>query len=261
MQIARRLAKELEEQPGFEPLLIRDSDRFISLRGRTEAARKAQADFFVSIHADAFRNELARGATVYALSQKGATDEAAARLAQRENAADLIGGVSLAAQDDMIATVLLDLSQSAAISASLVAGERILHELGAVTRLRKTQVQQAGFTVLKSPDIPSVLIETAYLSNPDEEAALRRADHQQKLAGALRAGIVTYFADNPPPGTYLARNPDVVPKTPVRHSVSRGETLSGIAERYRVSLRRLMNSNRLKNDRIRIGQVLTIPRG
>jgi len=261
VQIARRLAAELEEQPGFKPLLIRDSDRFISLRERMEAARGAEADFFISIHAEAFRNEQARGATVYALSQKGATDEAAARLAQRENAADLIGGVSLAAQDDVIATVLLDLSQSAAISASLSAGERILDELGAVTRLRKVEVQQAGFTVLKSPDIPSILIETAYLSNPAEEAALKSSDHQARLARALRAGIVGYFADNPPPGSYLARNPDAIPRGPMHHSVTSGETLSGIAERYRVSLDRLMHSNSLKSDHIRIGQVLTIPRG
>jgi N-acetylmuramoyl-L-alanine amidase len=261
LQIARRLASELEQYPGFEPLLVRNGDAFLTLRGRTEIARRAAADFFISIHADAYRNEMARGATIYALSQKGATDEAAQRLADRENAADLIGGVSLSEQDQMIATVLLDLTQSAAISASLSAGDDIIRELSAVARLRKSTVQQAGFTVLKSPDIPSILVETAYLSNPNEEAALRSADHQSKLARALSKGIVRYFYDNPPPDTYVAMNADATPREPVRHSVTRGETLSGIAQRYRVSLDRLRISNQLKSDRIRIGQVLMIPRG
>lgn len=261
MQIARRMMTELEAQPGFKPILVRTSDSFISLRERTEIARRAQADFFVSIHADAYSGTAARGATVYVLSQKGASDEAGRRLAERENGSDLIGGVSLADQESDIAGVILDITQTAALSASITASERILGALGTVTELRKSQVQHAGFTVLKSPDIPSVLIETAYLSNPSEEAALKSADHQAKLARALSNGIVEYFYENPPPGSYLARNPQAEPREPVRHAVARGETLSGIAQRYRVSLDRLINSNQLKNDRIRIGQVLTIPRG
>lgn len=261
MQIARRMMTELEAQPGFRPVLVRSSDSFISLRERTEIARRAQADFFVSIHADAYSSTAARGATVYVLSQKGASDEAGRRLAERENGADLIGGVSLADQDSDIASVILDITQTAALSASISAGQNILDELGGVTALRKTQVQHAGFTVLKSPDIPSVLIETAYLSNPTEEAALRSAEHQAKLARAMSSGIVSYFYENPPPGSYLAMNPQALPREPVRHAVARGETLSGIAQRYRVSIDRLISSNQLKNDRIRIGQVLTIPRG
>jgi N-acetylmuramoyl-L-alanine amidase len=261
MQIARRMVTELEAQPGFAPVLVRTADSFISLRERTEIARRAQADFFVSIHADAYSSAAARGATVYVLSQKGASDEAGRRLAARENGADLIGGVSLADQDTDIASVILDITQTAALSASIAAGESILGKLGRVTQIRKAQVQQAGFVVLKSPDIPSVLIETAYLSNPNDEAALKSSDHQAKLARALSEGIVAYFFENPPPGSYLAMNPQALPREPVRHAVVRGETLSGIAERYRVSLDRLINSNQLKNDRIRIGQVLTIPRG
>lgn len=261
MQIARRLARELEAQPGFRPMLVRDSDTFISLRERTRRARGAAADFFISIHADAFSDSRARGATVYVLSEKGATDEAGRRLAQRENDADLIGGVSLAAQESDIAPVILDITQTASLSASLAAAEDIIDQLGAVTRLRKNVVQQAGFVVLKAPDIPSVLIETAYLSNPAEEAALSSSEHQSKLARALSAGIVSYFFENPPPGSYLAMNPDLKPLEPMRHAVARGETLSQIAERYRVSLRSLISSNALKSDRIRIGQVLTIPRG
>jgi N-acetylmuramoyl-L-alanine amidase len=260
MQIAQRLAQELEAQPGFKPLLVRSSDAFVSLRERTEIARRAEADFFVSIHADAYRNTTARGATVYVLSPKGASDEAGRRLAERENGADLIGGVSLADQESDIASVILDITQTAAISASISAAEDIMRELGSVTRLRKADVQQAGFVVLKSPDIPSVLIETAYLSNPSEADALKSANHQAKLARALSGGIVRYFFENPPPGTYLALNPDVKPLDPVRHSVARGETLSAIAQRYQVTIDRIIVSNQLKNDRIRIGQVLTIPR-
>lgn len=261
MEIARRLATEIDAQPGFTPLLIRDRDTFVSLRERTQRARDAEADFFVSVHADAFADSRARGATVYVLSEKGASDEAGRRLAQRENEADLIGGVSLADQQSDIAPVILDITQTASLSASIAAAEKIISQLGTVTRLRKSEVQQAGFVVLKAPDIPSVLIETAYLSNPREEAALRSSEHQARLARALSAGIINYFFDNPPPGTYLAMNPDLTPREPMRHAVASGETLSQIAERYRVSLSRLMNSNALNSDRIRIGQVLMIPRG
>lgn len=261
MQIARRLASVIDNQPGFTSLLIRDSDSFVSLRERTQRARDAHADFFVSIHADAFRDVRARGATVYVLSQKGASDEAGRQLAERENGADLIGGISLADHESDIAPVILDITQTASLSASLAAAEDIISQLGTVARLRKRDVQQAGFVVLKAPDIPSVLIETAYLSNPGEEAALRSSDHQSKLAVALGSGIINYFFENPPPGTYLAMNPNLKPLEPMRHAVTRGETLSEIADRYRISLTRLKRSNALTSDRIRIGQVLTIPRG
>jgi len=261
MQIARRLARELDAQPGFRPLLIRDTDTFVSLRDRTQRARTAAADFFISIHADAFSDSRARGATVYVLSEKGASDEAGRRLARRENEADLIGGVSLADQESDIAPVILDITQTASLSASLSAAEKIISQLGTVTQLRKRNVQQAGFVVLKAPDIPSVLIETAYLSNPTEEAALSSSAHQGKLARALGAGIVNYFFENPPPGTRLAMNPDLRPREPMRHAVERGETLSQIAERYRVTIDSLISFNALDSDRIRIGQVLTIPRG
>lgn len=261
MQIARRLETELKTYPGFRPVLVRSNDTFLSLRERTTRAREAEADLFVSIHADAYSDSRARGATVYVLSEKGASDEAGRRLAQRENEADLVGGVSLAEQDSDIASVILDITQSAAISASMSAADNIIDELGSVTRMRKTDVQHAGFVVLKSPDIPSLLIETAYLSNPKEEAELRSAGHQTKLAEALASGIARYFFENPPPGSYLAMHPEVVPSELTRHNVSHGETLSQIAQRYRISVDRLINSNQLKNDRIRTGQVLTIPRG
>ncbi|HEY8522065.1 MAG TPA: N-acetylmuramoyl-L-alanine amidase [Gammaproteobacteria bacterium] len=271
LAIARKLADEIRAQPGMRPVMIRDGDYLVSHRRRMQIAREAGADFFISIHADSYRDASAKGVTVYALSEKGATDEAALLVAHRENA-ELRGGVSLADKDQVLARVLVDLSQGAALSASAAAAERLLRRLGAVTTLRKTQVQRAPFLVLKSPDIPSLLIETGYISNPREEALLRDPDHQAKLARAMRAGIVDYFRANPVPGTYFAdreepavpvaaRTADMRAGEPIRHVIARGETLSGIAERYRVTTTSLKRSNRLRSDVIRVGQVLTIPQG
>jgi len=261
LQVARRLADQVHAQAGMQPMLVRNGDYFVSLRERTELARRAEADLFVSVHADAFRDDRARGATVYALSSKGATDEAARRLAERENASDLIGGVSLSDKDQLLARVLLDLSQSAAISASTAAGQRVIERLDAVTTLRKPTVQRAPFLVLKSPDIPSLLIETAYISNPGEETALSDGRYQVQLARAIHDGIVDYFRTNPPPGSYLAQHPPPQSRSSMYHVISRGETLSGIADRYDVSLSVLRQLNKLSGDIIRIGQVLTIPAG
>jgi N-acetylmuramoyl-L-alanine amidase len=262
LAIARRLAEEIQRDPGLQPVLIRNGDYFLSLRRRIEIAHAAQADLFISIHADAYHDSRARGATVYALSQKGASDEAARRLAERENAADLIGGVSLADKDHVLAQVLLDLSQNAAISASTAVGERVIRRLNNVTPMRRTEVQAAPFLVLKSPDIPSLLIETAYISNPNEEQALHDPAHQQRLARAIYAGIVDYFMANPPPGSHIALVPRTAPATePVRHVIGPGETLSGIAARYRVSVAAIRRSNSLNSDVVRTGQVLTIPPG
>jgi len=257
--IARRVAEELDAQPGMHAVLVRSGDYFVPLRKRIEIAHAAQADFFMSIHADAYRDTSATGATVYVLNEKGASDEAALRLAQRENASDLIGGVSLADTDQTLARVLLDLSQNAALSASTAAGQRLIKKMSAVTPMRRMQVQQAPFLVLKSPDIPSVLVETAYISNPREEASLRSPDYQASLARALREGIVDYFTANPPQGSYFAHTPE--PPQPTTHHVTRGETLSEIAERYRVSTTTLRRSNSLKTDSVYVGQVLTIPPG
>jgi len=261
LAIARRLATEVNAQPGMRAVLVRNGDYFVPHRKRMEIAHGAQADFFISIHADSYRDSSAKGATVYVLSEKGASDEASSLLAQRENASDLIGGVSLADTDQLLARVLLDLSQSAALSASTAAGQRLIRRMSTITAMRKMQVQQAPFLVLKSPDIPSVLVETAYISNPREEASLRSAEHQAELAQALREGIVDYFAANPPQGSYFASRTSQPPRGAVRHIIARGETLSGIAVRYRVSAASLRRSNSLKGDSIRIGQVLTIPPG
>lgn len=259
LSISRQLAREVDSVPGMRALLIRDDDFYVAHRERMAIAHRAEADFFVSVHADAAHNSRARGATVYALSTKRASDEAARRLAERENASDLIGGVSLSDKDPVLARVLLDLSQSAAIGASTTAGEHIIGELGAVTRMRRTRVQHAPFIVLTSPDIPSLLIETGYISNPGEESILRASSHQARIAKALSDGIVGYFRSNPPPGTHFAMNP--LPPRPARHVISRGETLSQIAARYRVSLARLRQANNIRGDRIHAGQVLTIPTG
>jgi N-acetylmuramoyl-L-alanine amidase len=257
--IARRVAEELDAQPGMHAVLVRSGDYFVPLRKRIEIAHAAQADFFMSIHADSYRDTSATGATVYVLNEKGATDEAALLLARRENESDLIGGVSLADTDQTLARVLLDLSQNAALSASTAAGQRLIKKMSAVTPMRRTTVQQAPFLVLKSPDIPSVLVETAYISNPREEASLRNPQYQASLARALSDGIVDYFTANPPQGSYFAHSAE--PPQPTMHHVARGETLSEIAERYRVSTASLRRSNSLKTDSVRVGQVLTIPPG
>ena len=257
--ISKRLARQVDAEPGMRAALIRSGDYFLPLRARMEKARQAKADFFVSIHADAFRTIDARGATVYVLSEKGASDEASRRLAERENASDLVGGVSLKDKDQLLAKVLLDLSQNAALNASTTAGEEVIKSLRGVTRVRKVRVQQAPFLVLKSPDIPSILIETGYISNPQQESELASASHQEALAKAIHTGIKRYFYTNPPPGTYVARAA-VQRAKPLRHVIARGDTLSEIAERYGVAVTQIRSANRLRNDRIVIGQVLTIPR-
>jgi N-acetylmuramoyl-L-alanine amidase len=205
LDIARELAARIDAEPGMRAVLTRDGDYFLSLRDRMRRARARKADLFVSIHADSIRDRDVSGSSVYVLSERGATSEAARWLAERENAADLIGGVKLDDKDDMLASVLLDLSQTASISASMEAAQRVLDSLDRVGEVRKTRVQQAGFIVLKSPDIPSMLVETAYISNAGDERRLRGEPHRRKLAQAIFAGISRYFEQNPPDGTRLAR--------------------------------------------------------
>src|SRR6266700_6186249 len=198
LAIARALAQRVNGEPGMRAALTRDGDYFVPLRDRMRRARAHQADLFVSIHADAIRDRSVDGSSVYILSPRGATDEASRWLAERENASDLIGGVSLDDKGDVLASVLLDLSQSASLSASQVAAERVLRQLNRVGEVRKPQVQQARFMVLKSPDIPSMLVETAYISNPQEERRLRGTGQQAKLAAAIHQGVHDYFYANPP---------------------------------------------------------------
>jgi N-acetylmuramoyl-L-alanine amidase len=205
LAIARLLKQRIDGEPGMRAMLTRDGDYFVPLRDRMRRARAAQADLFVSIHADSIRDRSVDGSSVYILSQRGATDEASRWLAERENASDLIGGVSLDDKSDVLASVLLDLSQSASLTASHAAAEHVLRQLNNVGEVRKPQVQEARFMVLKSPDIPSMLVETAYISNPQEEQRLRGAVHQAKLAGAIHQGVRAYFYSDPPAGTRIAQ--------------------------------------------------------
>ena len=241
----------------MKAVLIRNSDIYIDHRERTAIARRNKADLFVSIHADAVDDRRAHGASVYALSLKGASDEAARQLARRENAS--VGGVSLEDKDDVLASVLLDLSQNAALSASLDVGNQVAKEMGTITKMHRKTVQQAGFLVLKSPDLPSILVESAYISNPSEEKKLRDKGYQVRLSNAVLAGIRNYFYTNPPPDTQIAMDLRREPTRQVRHVVSRGDTVSEIAERYNVSKASIRRANKLSNDKIRIGQTLSIP--
>ena len=205
LAIAKELALRVNAEPGMKAVLTRNGDYFVPLRDRMRRARAQKADLFVSIHADSIRDRRIDGSSVYILSQRGATDEASRWLAERENASDLIGGVSLDDKDDVLASVLLDLSQSASLSASQAAAQRVLHQLNQAVEVRKHQVQQARFMVLKSPDIPSMLVETAYISNPQEEMRLRTPAQQARLAGAIHRGVHDYFYANPPMGTRIAQ--------------------------------------------------------
>jgi N-acetylmuramoyl-L-alanine amidase len=256
LAISRKLAKLVQKEPGMRAVLIRDGDYFIPLRKRMRLARKHKADLFVSIHADAFRDRRVRGSSVYTLSHRGASSEAAKWLAEKENSADLIGGIDLSENDNLLATVLLDMTQNATMEHSRVAAKKVLANLKSVGAVHKGSVQKAGFVVLKSPDIPSMLVETAFISNPAEEKRLRSNAHQAKLAKAILGGVKSYFKSYPPPGTRLARQ---VGSSSKRHVINSGDTLLEIAKQYDVSLSSLRSANRLEDDRIRVGQVLTIP--
>ena len=205
LAVARRLVAALQREPGMRGYLVRDGDHFVDLRQRMMRARKAGADLFVSIHADAAYNRAAAGSSVYILSTRGASSEAARWLADRENAADLAGGVELDKVDPTVASVLMDLSQGDTITSSDRAARLVLGELDRIGNVHKREVQSAGFMVLKSPDIPSMLVETAFISHPAEEIRLADPEHQQRLAEAIQNGLRTYFYNNPPPGTRVAQ--------------------------------------------------------
>jgi len=198
LAVAKRLRAKIEAEPNMRAVLTRDSDFFVPLHARVQKARRIQSDLFVSIHADAFVRPDANGSSVFVLSESGASSSAARYLAQKENAADLIGGVNLDVKDPILARTLLDLSQTATINDSLKLGKAVLGELGGINRLHKASVEQAGFAVLKAPDIPSILVETAFISNPEEEKRLNDDAYQDKMAEAIFSGIKKYLAKNPP---------------------------------------------------------------
>ncbi len=261
LAIARELKKLIDREPGMHGVLTRKGDYFVELRERIQLARKFHADFFVSIHADAFKNRKARGSSVFVLSRRGASSEAARWLAAKENAADLVGGVTLDDKDDVLASVLLDLAQSGSLAASIRAASRVQKEMGRIGRLHGKKVQNAGFVVLKSPDIPSILVETGFISNPEEERKLSSSAYQKQVAQAVFKGLRSYFKAEPPPGTRLALMKHQKKPEPVggKYVIRSGDTLSGIAQRHRVSVAALRSENSITSDRIRVGQVLRIP--
>ncbi len=259
LAVAKKLAERINAEPGMRAVLTRTGDYFVPFRERIRRARVQQADLFVSVHADAFINREVRGSSVYVLSTRRASNEAARWLAERENAADLIGGVSLDDKSDVLASVLLDLSQNASISASRDAAARVLAELDHVGRLKKSEVQHASLIVLTSPDVPSMLVETAFISNPEEERKLRDPGHQAELAGAIHAGVRRYFYDNPPPGSRIAVLAARASGQALRHVVSPGETLGDVAGRYAVSVDDLRQKNRIAGETVASGTILEIP--
>lgn len=282
LAIANELKRLLKNQPGFRPFMVRSGDYYIGLRDRTAKARKANADFFVSIHADAFKHPSANGSSVFVLSERGATSEAARWLADKENESDLIGGVSLEDKEDHLAMTLLDLSMTAKRNSSVQLGSNILGYMGKVSKLHKKQVEEAAFVVLKAPDMPALLVETGFISNPKEAKKLAGRRYQKKMAKAIFNGINKYFRAHPPRGTLLASynsNSALAGKASTRgnssswksvsgaasgkryrtYVIRRGDTLSDIAQRQKTTMSTLRRLNKLKSDRLRIGQKLKIP--
>jgi len=263
LRMAKTLAALINEQPGYTAKLTRTGDYYIGLRNRTILARKYNADLFVSVHADAFRTPQPKGASVFALSQRGATSETARWLARSENRSDLIGGagsLSLEGRDDLLAGVLLDLSMTASINASLGVGSSVLGELGQVAELHKPGVEQAAFAVLKSPDIPSILVEAGFISNPTEEKNLSTDWYRSRLANAIMAGIDDYFQTTPPPGTLLAwKKRNGGSNAVSQYQIQRGDTLSAVARENQVTVNELMRFNGMNDDRVMVGQTIRIP--
>lgn len=256
-EIAKKLTSLINKQPGMKAIMVRKGDYFVPLRERMKIARKANADLFVSIHADAFKNSNVTGASVFTLSTHGANKEAQKwlGLAKHENAVDLIGGINLNDKDDMLASILLDLSQAASLDISQLVAKDVLRNFGQIGELHSKTVQKAEFMVLKSPDIPSILVETAFISNPKEERRLKSAQYQLKIANAIHKGIASYAKKH-----MVALNTMVSDMS--SHKISRGETLLGIALQYGITLDQLKRANSvLKGNNIKAGQVLSIPVG
>lgn len=263
LSISRAIFERLQTIPGYQPVMIRDGDYYVRLQQRPQLARKNRADIFLSIHADSFRTQRAEGVTVYALSQTTAEDENIRRVTEKENSADLLGGAagdtSLREFEDDLALTLLDISMAWSIEQSMIAGQHILSAVGGVARLRRDEPQQGNLWVLRSPDIPSLLIETGYLSNPDEARQLASSSYQQRLADAIVNGVMSYFYERPPEGTTVAWQKANGQWPTGEYIVSRGDSLSEIAERFNVSLASLKASNRLTGNVIQVGQRLVIP--
>ncbi len=253
LQIAKKLQKMINQEKGLKAILIRKGDYYVDLRKRMELARKSRADLFISIHADAFKKASARGSSVYVVSKRGASNEIARWLAHSENNSDLVGGVKLDNKDSVLAGVLIDLSQSVAKEASFKVATAVYNAMKKINKMHASKVQKAGFIVLKSPDIPSILVETAFISNPIEEKNLRSRRHQKKIAKAIFSGIKKYFKANPPLETLWA-----VQKK-FHYKVRSGDSLSKLALRYHVSQKAIKQLNHLKTNQLQIGQKIWIP--
>lgn len=270
LAISKKLQKLIDANPVMQSRLVRTGDYFVKLHKRRQIARDVKSDMFISIHADAFTKKSARGFSVFALSQRGATSAMARAIAAKENAADLIGGVSLKDKDDVVAKVLVDLSMTNTISESLNFGGRVLKKLGKVGKLHSKRVEQAGFAVLKSPDIPSILVETGFITNPTEEKNLTSDWYQQKVAQAIYEAIDEYYQQTPHYANAKYASPSITSggsrntaskasSKPTKHKVVRGDSLSKIAQRYGVSMRSIKRLNKLKSNTVMLGQRLKIP--
>ena len=250
LKIAKELEQLIKRERGMTPLMVRTGDYYIGLKERVKKAQIAQADLFISIHADAFKNGKARGTSVFILSERGASSDLASFLADSENSADLSGGVS-STNDDLLNMVLADMVKNSTLEDSHQVASKVLAGLKGVNHLHKSSVEQAGFAVLKAGR-PAILVETAFISNRNEERKLRSREHQRALAKAIFKGTRAYFHSNPVPGTLLALRDR-------KHRITRGETLTSIARQYQVSLATIRDANDLNNNKLRIGKVLSIP--
>ena len=263
LAISRFLQKQFEEIPGYRPVMVRDSDYYVQLRRRPQIARENRADLFVAIHADWYRSQRASGATIYALSGARADRENARRVAEKENGSDLLGGVggtlAIDSLDDDVALTLVSFQMDWSMEQSQVVGMKILDSLNKVTRLRRREVQQASFQVLNSPDIPSILIETGYLTNPEEARKLNSASFQKSIAQAIAQGITNYFFELSPQGTLVAWQKDNG-LSPMTYIVENGDSLSAIASRHATSVDSIMSLNELSSDVLQIGQQLQLNR-
>ncbi len=254
LKIANELAKAINAEKGMKALLIREGDYYIKHRKRFEKARDHNADLFVSVHADAFHNRKVHGASVYTLSQRGASSEAAKWLAAKENKSDSIGGVVIEDKKDMLSQVLYDLSQNAAMEESHKAAQSVHASMKKVVKLHGRGFGQANFLVLKSPDVPSLLIETGYISNPGDEKNLKNPAHVKKLTQQITQGIRHYFYQSPPPNTWIAAQ-----AKGKKHVVQSGDTLSGIASQFNTSIAAIKSINNKSGNAVRIGEVLYLP--
>jgi N-acetylmuramoyl-L-alanine amidase len=259
LAISKELARRIDAEPGMQALLIRSSDVFVELRDRIAKARKNNADLFISIHADAFHDSRLNGASVFALNLKGANDEAAWQLERRETAPVNVGGVSLHDYDEVVASVLLDISQKESLSVSLDVGAKVSREMSKVAKMHSKEVKQKSLLVLKAPDMPSILVETGFISNASEEKKLINKKHQVRLASAVLAGIKSYFYTNPPPDTRIAIETRRTSSSQVSYVINSGDTISQIAERYNVTPAEIRRANKLLTNKIRVGQTLSIP--